>query len=371
MILYDQALTMVHRDYGIMLPISPAREEKILEFLGRNFVAGTRGATMPFPGPVFDIKAALAYLREPAGPVVTRRDIEKVHDRAFTAALYGEGLEKALLNAYELIDSQGRPHRYEPEHAVKPLSGLFETIAAQAGGSYLACRLALAEGPGFCYYLGGGMHHARYDSGSGFCLINDVAIAALKILAEKPGDFLIWIVDLDAHKGDGTAELVRLARKRGECAVPVAVSAPAPCILTLSVHMTKGWPLDAENLAQAEPGRAPFVPSDVDIGVDSGEEPEYVPRLEAGLRQMETLSLAYRRNSLPDLIIVVDGADPYEHDGLPSTGLLKLSLEQCLARDNLVYRYAVERNIPSAWIMAGGYGERAWEPPAHFLGGVR
>jgi len=73
----------------------------------------------------------------------------------------------------------------------------------------------------------------------------------------------------------------------------------------------------------------------------------------------------------PDLILVVDGADPYEHDGLPSSGLLKLSLEQCLERDNFVYHYATERNIPSAWILAGGYGERAWEPPAVFLGQVR
>ncbi|MDR0568952.1 MAG: histone deacetylase, partial [Spirochaetaceae bacterium] len=73
----------------------------------------------------------------------------------------------------------------------------------------------------------------------------------------------------------------------------------------------------------------------------------------------------------PDLVIVVDGADPYEHDGLPSSGLLRLSLAQCIERDRLVFRYLRDRRIPAVWIMAGGYGERAWEPPAHFLASLR
>jgi acetoin utilization deacetylase AcuC-like enzyme len=73
----------------------------------------------------------------------------------------------------------------------------------------------------------------------------------------------------------------------------------------------------------------------------------------------------------PDLVLVVDGADPYEHDELPSSALLRLSLEQCLERDNFIYRYVIDRNIPSAWIQAGGYGERAWEPSAHFLKSIR
>jgi acetoin utilization deacetylase AcuC-like enzyme len=131
--------------------------------------------------------------------------------------------------------------------------------------------------------------------------------------------------------------------------------------------MAQGWPLDKESLAAAQPGRAPLVPSDIDIGIEQGEEAEYVPRLEAALGQLEELSKGAR----PDLVIVVDGADPYEHDGLPSSALLGLSLEQCFERDMLIYRYVTERNIPSAWIMAGGYGERAWEPPANFLRNLR
>jgi acetoin utilization deacetylase AcuC-like enzyme len=73
---------------------------------------------------------------------------------------------------------------------------------------------------------------------------------------------------------------------------------------------------------------------------------------------------------LPDLAIVVDGADPYEKDELPSTSDLQLSLDTCVERDLLVYTFLRERHIPSAWLMAGGYGDRAWEPPASFLGAL-
>ncbi|MDR0402122.1 MAG: hypothetical protein LBH35_00875, partial [Treponema sp.] len=358
MILYDPSLAMRFPDYGIMLPVSASRAERILEYLDGNFVRGTRGDNMPYPGPVFDFASALSYLEEPEKTeIVTRPDLERIHGADFIGALFGDGpsesgaeyarrgraagpaavseasgLEKALLNAYELIDSRGKPRRYEPDRAVKPLAALFQTILAQVGGTYLACRLALAPGAGFCYYLGGGMHHARYDSGSGFCLINDVAVAFRKIQAEGRAR-LVWILDLDVHKGDGTAELVRFARERGELAPRPAgnsavengaATAGKPRVLTLSVHMARGWPLDEESLARAENGRAPLVPSDIDIGIDRGEEADYVPRLAEGIAGLENMSGTEK----PDLVLVVDGADPYEHDGLPSSSLLKLSLEQ-------------------------------------------
>ncbi|MDR1419457.1 MAG: histone deacetylase [Treponema sp.] len=341
MILYDPSLVTNCRDYGIMLPISPSRGEKILEFLD-----------------------VVPERPEKADSLVTREDIERVHDRNFAAALYGDApegaraLEKALLQAYELIDAEGKPHRYEPEKAVKPLGGLFDAIRAQSAGTYLACRMALEKS--FCYYLGGGMHHARYDYGTGFCLINDIMIAAGKIQAEGRAG-LLWIVDVDAHKGCGTAELIRLARERGDLG-----GGSSREMLSLSIHMAGGWPLDAETLAGAAPGRAPLVPSDVEIPLEAGGEGRYSAELERGLRGLEELSAA-RGRGIPDLVIVVDGADPYEHDGLPSSALLRLTLEQCVERDMLIFRYLSERNIASAWIMAGGYGERAWEPTAHFL----
>ncbi|MDR2630157.1 MAG: histone deacetylase [Spirochaetaceae bacterium] len=363
MILYDPALTVNFRDYGIMLPISPDRAGRVVESLRGK--AG--GAFSGFPGPVLDLPGALGLraMQELEGRVSPdRRDLERVHQGEFIAGLYGEGLQAALLNAYELIDSQGRPHRYEPERAIKPLTFLFETILNQVGGTYLACRLAMVQPepagtPGFCYYLGGGMHHARYDTGAGFCLVNDLVIAARKLQAEGLAR-LIWIVDVDAHKGCGTAELVSFSRAQPP---GLLANKTGTDILTLSVHMAAGWPLDEETLKTALPGRAPLLPSDVEIPLEAGQETAYVPELEKGLYKLEAISHGQK----PDLAIVVDGADPYEHDGLPSSALLKLTLDQCAARDWLIYTFLRTRSIPSAWIMAGGYGDRAWEPTASFL----
>ncbi|QQO09837.1 histone deacetylase [Breznakiella homolactica] len=359
MILFDPTLDMAFQDYGIMLPIMKSRAERVFRAVQE------RRGTLTGPLSAADIPGAAERLREGAGDlVVTREDLERVHDAGFVRDLLGEGpegqkgLEKALLNAYELIDDEGKPNRYEPDRAIKPLTALFDTVLNQVRGTYTACRIALSGGEGFCYYLGGGMHHARYDSGAGFCVINDLVIAARKIQAEGRAK-LIWIVDVDAHKGDGSAELVRFARDRGE----LGGKSGGENILTLSIHMAQGWPLDAETLEKAGPGRAPLIPSDVEIPVNHGEEPQYIEKLTAGLRRLEDLS----PEGKPDLIIVVDGADPYENDGLPSSSTLTLTLEQCLARDRTIFDYVTRRNIPSAWVMAGGYGDRAWEPPAEFL----
>ena len=204
------------------------------------------------------------------------------------------------------------------------------------------------------------MHHARYDHGAGFCLVNDSMIAARKLQDEGRAR-LIWVVDVDAHKGCGSAELAAFSRARGELGTAGAE------ILTLSVHMAAGWPLDQETLKTALPGRAPGIPSDVEIPLAAGNEGAYLPELEQGLYRLEALSGGQK----PDLAIVVDGADPYEHDGLPSSALLKLTLDQCVARDRWIYSFLRARSVPSAWIMAGGYGERAWEPPAFFLGSLQ
>jgi acetoin utilization deacetylase AcuC-like enzyme len=307
-------------------------------------------------------------------PLLSRQDLERVHQREFVARLYQEllpgSLEMELLKTYELINADGTYNRYEPDKAVKPLEDLFKTILYRVSGSYLACRLALENNPpvnaesrlrkngpyqGFCFYLGGGQHHGRYDTGSGFCLLNDIILAARKIQAEGRAS-LIWIIDVDAHKGDGSAELVKFSRDRGETFV-----GENPEILTLSVHMASGWPLDRESLAKAENGRAPLVESDIDIPIAEGEEALYIPRLTEGLDLLKKRSGSRK----PGLVIVVDGVDVYEKDGLPSTRILGLTKEQCLERDRLLFSWV--RHFPSAWLMAGGYGEEAWEPTARFL----
>jgi acetoin utilization deacetylase AcuC-like enzyme len=377
MLLYDRMLETNMYQYGIRLPMSPSRSGKILDHLEQ----------MRSGFPLLSLEDAAEGLSLDS-PLLSREDLERVHQREFIARLYnescqggpetGNSLEKELLKTYELINPDGTYNRYEPDKALKPLGELFKTILYRTSGSYIACRLALEDREylqrkthakilggvseyrpreGFCFYLGGGQHHARYDSGSGFCVLNDVILAARKIQAEGRAG-LIWIIDVDAHKGDGSAELVRFSRDRGEIFI-----GKDPEIITLSVHMAKGWPLDPQSLAIAEQGRAPLVESDIDIPVDQGEEAFYIPRLTEGLAELERRSGGRK----PRLAIVVDGVDVYEKDGLPSTSLIALSEEQCLMRDRLIFSFLRDRGIPSAWLMAGGYGENAWKPTANFL----
>jgi acetoin utilization deacetylase AcuC-like enzyme len=358
MLLYDKQLEKNMPDYGIMIPMSPARSEKILRYLEEQRSGH----------PLLSLGEAAEGLGLDS-PLLSREDLELVHQGEYVARLYGKGLEGELLKTYELIRADGSYNRYEPDRARKPLEDLFKTTLYRVSGSYLACRLAL-EGEkfrerfagkifygGFCFYLAGGQHHGRYDTGSGFCVLNDVILAARKIQAEGRAG-LIWIVDVDAHKGDGSAELVKFSRDRGETFV-----GKDPEIITLSVHMASGWPLDSESIARAEPGRAPLVDSDIDIPMAEHEEALYIPRLMEGLKELEKRS-GQRR---PGLVIVVDGVDVYEKDGLASTALIALNKEQCLARDRLIFSFLRDRALPSAWLMAGGYGEDAWEPTANFL----
>ena len=376
MILHDPRFSKNFKDYGILIPVLHDRASRVLDSLAS--VAST-GSGSPLAGK--------DWLCSTIHEQISREDLERVHNADFVAALYDQipgndglcRLERELLTAYELLDSEGRPQRYEPAQAIRPLSGLFSTILGQVAGTYQAGRMALDQG--FCFFLGGGMHHARRDGGIGFCLVNDIMIAAARLRAERRAG-LIWIIDVDAHKGDGTAEIVAAARRHqpagaASSLVPasdiVAASRTVPGrgFLTLSIHMADGWPLDAGTLAAARaagrgPDQAPFAASDVELPIRSGEEASYVFRLAAGLERLETLSAGRK----PDLAIVVDGADPYEHDGLPSTAGLRLDLASCVQRDLTVFGFLKKRGIPSAWLMAGGYGEQAWEPPAAFLAAV-
>jgi acetoin utilization deacetylase AcuC-like enzyme len=187
------------------------------------------------------------------------------------------------------------------------------------------------------------MHHAHLDQGKGFCLLNDIVIALRKL--QHAGEIeTAWVIDVDAHKGDGTAALTQTD----------------PSIITLSVHLANGWPLDGPRILADGSANPSFAPSDIDIPVASGEEGSYVQRLEAGLKALDELSS-------PDLALVVSGADPFELDELESASGLALSLEQLLDRDLLIARFLQERSIPQACLMSGGYGPQTWRVYAQFL----
>lgn len=313
-------------DFGIAIPAAPDRVSKILAALRQD----------PELGPL-----EKRWLLGDDGGALTREDLERVHSKEYVNRLFTDEIDRVLIQVYELIDSDGNYYRYDPAKAKRPLAELFDRTLRSQAGSYQCCREALRSG--FCFYLAGGGHHAHRDFGHGFCTINDIVIPLRKLQAEGRVK-RVWIIDVDAHKGDGVAAITR-----GD-----------DMIVTLSAHMAHGWPLDLpETLEDGSPNPV-YTPSDIDIPVDRGEEGAYCDRLRDGLAELA----GYPQ---PDLALVELGADVYEKDGLPSTQPLQLTLEQMLERDLLIYNFLAERKIPGAYLMSGGYGEHSWEPYPPFL----
>jgi acetoin utilization deacetylase AcuC-like enzyme len=198
------------------------------------------------------------------------------------------------------------------------------------GATIQAARAALA-GEGVAANMAGGTHHARADRGAGFCVFNDVAVAARLMQAEHRQRGLlaegtcerlpIVVIDLDVHQGDGTA----------------ALFAGDASVFTLSLHGERNYPVRKEL-------------SDLDVPLPDGcTDDEYL----AGLDQ--ALETAWQRtaHAPPQLAFYLAGADPHEGDRL---GRLKVSDKGMAERDRRVFAALRQRRIPVAVSMAGGYG---------------
>ncbi|WP_423601450.1 histone deacetylase [Roseateles sp. MS654] len=204
--------------------------------------------------------------------------------------------------------------------------GLPRRSLCSVGATIAAARAALEEG--VAASLAGGTHHAHADKGSGFCVFNDVAVAARLMQAEwhrrhpdRPG-LRVLVVDLDVHQGNGTASIFR----------------DDDSVFTLSLHGEKNFPFRKEA-------------SDLDVGLPDGcGDAAYLDALDAALAEV------WRRMAErpPGLAFYLAGADPHEGDRL---GRLKLSADGLLRRDRRVLDALFERRIPVALSMAGGYGE--------------
>ncbi len=194
-----------------------------------------------------------------------------------------------------------------------------EPVARRAqrvpGGTYAAGRVALERG--FAANSAGGSHHALHETGAGYCVFNDLALAAVR-LAEEGRARAILIVDLDVHQGDGTA----------------ALTAGYPAIATYSVHAEKNFPT-----------RKARSTLDVPLPDGTGDE-AYLETLRATLIPMVD---AFR----PDLILYQGGVDPLEQDRLGRLALSERGLEE---RDALVGTLARQRGIALASTPGGGYG---------------
>lgn len=312
------------KDYGLEIPLLSSRPNQIL-----GEIRNHEEYRVNWEEKIVKIEPLL----------IDKKLLLRVHDSGYVEKLLSEAnAENEVIKAYELRDGNGHWYRYHPENATSPLSDLVRLQFREAQATMEAGKIALETG--FSYLLGGGMHHAMSDLGRGFCLVNDIVILA-KDLLQNGTCKNVWVVDVDAHKGDGTASL----------------TANDQNIVTLSIHMAKGWPLDG---SPPDDPRV-MISSNIDIAVNKGEESSYIDRLRNG---MEILKSKYPR---PDFAIIVNGSDPYKEDALPSTDLLNLTLPQLLLRDTLIFDEFRSLDIPQVWLMAGGYGDLVYKVHAQFL----
>jgi acetoin utilization deacetylase AcuC-like enzyme len=187
-----------------------------------------------------------------------------------------------------------------------------------ARGTLDCARLALG-GDGVALNVAGGTHHSFADRGEGFCVFNDIAIAANELLHAGEIRRAI-VVDLDVHQGNGTAKIF----------------ADEPRVFTLSFHGAKNYP-----------NRKP--PSDLDVGFPDGTTDE------AYLTELYGILPGLLDRLRPDIVFYLSGVDILASDKL---GRLAVSIDGCRERDRFVFQTCHDRNLPVAVSMGGGYSER-------------
>ncbi len=177
----------------------------------------------------------------------------------------------------------------------------------------------IARRDGVAMNVAGGTHHAFPDRGEGFCMLNDVGVAAHYLL-ETGQVRQILVIDLDVHQGNGTAAMFQ----------------HEPRVFTFSVHGKDNYPLRKEQ-------------SDLDVELPTGTADElYLNTL------YDTLPKLIDRVQ-PDFLFYVSGVDILASDRL---GKMAVSREGCQQRDRFVFEQAIQRNLPITVSMGGGYSPR-------------
>ncbi len=193
---------------------------------------------------------------------------------------------------------------------------MVERCRRSTGATVAASRAALRDA--VAVNLAGGTHHAFPDRGAGYCVFNDVAVAARSMQQEQRIQRAL-VLDGDVHQGDGTA----------------AVFADDPSVRTFSLHAAKAFPVRKMR-------------SDLDIELPPGTtDSDYLAAWQEGLHWAA-------HQERPDLVYFVAGADPYVGDTLGGLAVSKSGLQ---TRDNLVFEFCTRQKCPLVVVMAGGYAE--------------
>ncbi len=232
---------------------------------------------------------------------VSTETLKAVHSKEYVENLLSQNLSKKEIRAMGF-----------------PLSpALVEREFRITGGTVQAVDFAMKYG--VAGNIAGGTHHAFRDRGEGFCLFNDIAVAAHYAMDTHKMKRIL-VIDLDVHQGNGTASIFQ----------------SDPRVFTCSMHGGKNYPLHKEN-------------SDLDIPLNDGTgDDEYIQILNQALPKLIA-------DQNPELIFYLCGVDVLASDKL---GRLGLSVKGCKERDQIVFKTAQANQIPIVFSMGGGYSDK-------------
>ena len=240
-------------------------------------------------------RAPIASLELTPPPSLSYDQLVQVHDPEYVRAV-----------------QTGAPRTLAESEGFTWDAGLWPMVLASNGGAVAAALAALQSG--VAGSLSSGLHHARRDHGAGFCTFNGLAIAAREALAA--GAASVLILDLDAHCGGGTASLI----------------AGEPRIWQVDVSVSS-----FDSYESRERARLRIVQDD----------DEYLGEIDRALQDVR------RRGPRFDLCLYNAGMDPFE--GCEIGGLTGITSEMLAARERLVFDWCRERELPIAFVLAGGY----------------
>ncbi|MAY19035.1 MAG: histone deacetylase [Erythrobacteraceae bacterium] len=247
-----------------------------------------------------ELRRSGAPMTEHAPTPCPREWLEAVHDPAYVEEVFAVAV----------------PREKERRIGFPVTAHIRDRVRHTNGGTWLAAQLAFEHG--YAANSAAGSHHALADTGAGYCVFNDLAVASNRLLAEGDAKRVL-IVDLDVHQGDGTASL----------------TAGREDIFTLSLHAEKNFPVRKAR-------------STLDVGLPDGvDDAGYMEALDKHLP-------AIIEQFDPDFVFYQAGVDPHLEDKL---GRLALTDKGLQARDRYVVRQARSRGLPIASALGGGYGD--------------
>lgn len=253
------------------------------------------------------LRAELPQVEMLQAPAATDGELALVHDPAYVDAIMDGSVDARVMREIGF-----------------PWSAAMGARARRSvGGTVQAARSALTDG--ISANLAGGTHHAYAAKGGGFCVFNDMAVAARVLQAEwsrqaprGSSPLKVAVIDLDVHQGNGTA----------------SIFSGDPSVFTVSLHGDKNFPFRKEA-------------SDLDVALPDGcGDVEYMEALEQALLELDA-------RFTPGFVFFLAGADPLANDRL---GRLHLSSDGLMARDRRVFDWCFSNRLPVAFAMGGGYG---------------